>query len=96
LSTCVEHTQCPKCAEKKDSWTLLKILSDRRSFVPIDYDIVPVHVNMGFDCTHVDLAKAAGCFCDVCREKWTAYSQKHLSRAVPIEEACASDDPLAR
>lgn len=32
----------------KDSLTLLKILWDRRKFVPVHYDIVAVHVDLGF------------------------------------------------
>jgi tRNA 2-thiocytidine biosynthesis protein TtcA len=36
----------------KDSLTLLKILQERRSFVPIKYDLVAVHVDMGYKCIH--------------------------------------------
>lgn len=36
----------------KDSMTLLKILDQRRSFVPIKYDLVAVHVDMGYKCIH--------------------------------------------
>lgn len=32
----------------KDSLTLLRVLNDRRSFVPIKYDILAVHVDLGF------------------------------------------------
>lgn len=32
----------------KDSLTLLKILNDRRAFVPIKYDIVAVHIDLGY------------------------------------------------
>ncbi|MCU0650672.1 MAG: hypothetical protein MUC52_00360 [Candidatus Omnitrophica bacterium] len=32
----------------KDSLTLLRVLSDRRKFVPIRYDLVAVHVDFGF------------------------------------------------
>jgi len=32
----------------KDSLTLLKVLNDRRKFVPIKYDIVAVHVDFGY------------------------------------------------
>jgi tRNA 2-thiocytidine biosynthesis protein TtcA len=32
----------------KDSLTLLQILSDRRKFVPISYDVIAVHVDFGF------------------------------------------------
>ncbi len=36
----------------KDSLTLLKILADRRSFVPVKYQILAVHVDMGYPCHH--------------------------------------------
>jgi tRNA 2-thiocytidine biosynthesis protein TtcA len=36
----------------KDSLTLLKILDQRRSFVPIKYRLVAVHVDMGYKCIH--------------------------------------------
>ena len=36
----------------KDSFTLLKILNQRRSFVPIKYDITAVHIDMGYRCIH--------------------------------------------
>ena len=36
----------------KDSLTLLKVLEDRRSFVPIKYEILAVHVDMGYPCHH--------------------------------------------
>jgi tRNA 2-thiocytidine biosynthesis protein TtcA len=32
----------------KDSLTLLKVLHDRRKFVPIKYDIVAVHIDLGY------------------------------------------------
>jgi len=32
----------------KDSITLLRILADRRKFVPIHYELVAVHVDFGF------------------------------------------------
>jgi tRNA 2-thiocytidine biosynthesis protein TtcA len=32
----------------KDSLTLLRILNDRRSFVPIKYSLVAVHIDMGY------------------------------------------------
>lgn len=32
----------------KDSLTLLRILNDRRSFVPIKYDILAVHIDLGY------------------------------------------------
>jgi len=36
----------------KDSLSLLKILQDRRSFVPVKYDLLAVHVDMGYHCVH--------------------------------------------
>lgn len=36
----------------KDSLTLLRILKDRQAFVPIKYDILAVHVDMGYPCQH--------------------------------------------
>ena len=36
----------------KDSLTLLKILEQRRSFVPIKYELIAVHVDMGYKCIH--------------------------------------------
>ncbi|MFH1398268.1 MAG: ATP-binding protein [Candidatus Omnitrophota bacterium] len=36
----------------KDSLTLLKILADRRSFVPVKYQIMAVHIDMGYPCHH--------------------------------------------
>jgi len=36
----------------KDSLTLLKILDQRRSFVPVKYDIIAVFVDMGYKCIH--------------------------------------------
>ncbi len=36
----------------KDSLTLLRILNDRRSFVPIKYELLAVHVDMGYPCHH--------------------------------------------
>jgi len=32
----------------KDSLTLLRVLNDRRSFVPIKYELVAVHIDMGY------------------------------------------------
>jgi len=32
----------------KDSLTLLRILNDRRKFVPIKYDVLAVHIDMGY------------------------------------------------
>lgn len=36
----------------KDSLTLLKVLSDRRRFVPIRYDLLAVHIDLGYPCQH--------------------------------------------
>jgi len=36
----------------KDSLTLLHVLNDRRKFVPIKYELLAVHVDMGYPCNH--------------------------------------------
>ena len=36
----------------KDSLTLLHVLNDRKKFVPIKYDLLAVHVDMGYPCHH--------------------------------------------
>jgi len=36
----------------KDSLVLLKLLSDRATFVPIKYEIVALHVDLGYKCVH--------------------------------------------
>lgn len=36
----------------KDSLTLLRILNDRKSFVPIKYEILAVHIDLGYPCQH--------------------------------------------
>jgi len=36
----------------KDSLTLLRILSDRRKFVPIKYELLAVHIDLGYPCQH--------------------------------------------
>lgn len=36
----------------KDSLTLLRVLNDRRAFVPIKYEILAVHIDMGYPCQH--------------------------------------------
>jgi tRNA 2-thiocytidine biosynthesis protein TtcA len=36
----------------KDSLTLLKVLLDRKQFVPIKYDLLAVHIDMGYPCQH--------------------------------------------
>jgi tRNA 2-thiocytidine biosynthesis protein TtcA len=39
----------------KDSLTLLRVLNDRRSFVPIKYELLAVHIDMGYPCQHPKL-----------------------------------------
>lgn len=36
----------------KDSLTLLRVLSDRMKFVPIKYELLAVHIDMGYPCQH--------------------------------------------
>ena len=36
----------------KDSLTLLRVLNDRRAFVPVKYDLLAVNVDMGYPCQH--------------------------------------------
>lgn len=36
----------------KDSLTLLRVLHDRKAFVPIKYDLVAVHIDLGYPCQH--------------------------------------------
>ncbi|MCM8797769.1 MAG: tRNA 2-thiocytidine(32) synthetase TtcA [Candidatus Omnitrophica bacterium] len=36
----------------KDSLTLLRVLYDRRKFVPIKYNLLAVHIDMGYPCHH--------------------------------------------
>lgn len=36
----------------KDSLTMLQVLQERRKFVPIKYDLLAVHVDMGYPCHH--------------------------------------------
>ncbi|MFH1198974.1 MAG: ATP-binding protein [Candidatus Omnitrophota bacterium] len=36
----------------KDSLTMLKVLKDRQQFVPIKYELIAVHVDMGYPCQH--------------------------------------------
>src|SRR3989338_7810189 len=36
----------------KDSLTLLRILSERRKFVPIKYELLAVHIDLGYPCQH--------------------------------------------
>ena len=39
----------------KDSLTLLQVLNQRRKFVPIKYDLLAVHIDMGYPCQHPKL-----------------------------------------
>lgn len=39
----------------KDSLTLLKVLDDRRRFVPIKYELLAVHIDLGYPCMHPKL-----------------------------------------
>jgi len=43
---------CVAVSGGKDSLTLLKMLQERRKFVPIKYDLLAVHVDMGYPCQH--------------------------------------------
>ena len=36
----------------KDSMTMLRVLHERRAFVPIKYELLAVHVDMGYPCQH--------------------------------------------
>lgn len=36
----------------KDSLTLLNVLNDRRKFVPIKYELLAVHIDLGYPCQH--------------------------------------------
>ncbi|MFZ5800062.1 MAG: ATP-binding protein [Candidatus Omnitrophota bacterium] len=39
----------------KDSLSLLHILNERRKFVPIKYDLLPIHIDLGYPCMHPKL-----------------------------------------
>jgi len=39
----------------KDSLSLLQILNDRRRFVPIKYDLLAIHIDLGYPCMHPKL-----------------------------------------
>jgi tRNA 2-thiocytidine biosynthesis protein TtcA len=41
----------------KDSLTLLHVMKERREFVPVHYDIVACHVDMGFEWVDTDLLR---------------------------------------
>lgn len=43
---------CVAVSGGKDSLTLLKVLLERRKFVPIRYDLLAVHIDMGYPCQH--------------------------------------------
>ncbi len=36
----------------KDSLTLLRVLNDRKKFVPIKYELLAVHIDLGYPCMH--------------------------------------------
>jgi len=36
----------------KDSLTLLRVLADRQKFVPIKYELLAVHIDLGYPCMH--------------------------------------------
>lgn len=42
----------------KDSLALLKVLSDRLSFVPIKYEVVACHIDLGYKCVNRDTLKS--------------------------------------
>lgn len=42
----------------KDSLTLLRVLHDRKKFVPIKYELLAVHVDMGYPCHHPKILSA--------------------------------------
>jgi tRNA 2-thiocytidine biosynthesis protein TtcA len=42
----------------KDSLTLLRVMKERLKFVPIDYEIIACHVDMGFDWVDTNLLRA--------------------------------------
>jgi len=41
----------------KDSLTLLHLLQERRKRVPIDYELIPVHIDLGFDSKRAEILK---------------------------------------
>jgi tRNA 2-thiocytidine biosynthesis protein TtcA len=41
----------------KDSLTLLHLLQERRKRVPIDYELIPVHIDLGFDSERAEILK---------------------------------------
>jgi tRNA 2-thiocytidine biosynthesis protein TtcA len=36
----------------KDSLTMLRVLNDRKRFVPVKYELIAVHIDMGYPCQH--------------------------------------------
>lgn len=42
----------------KDSLTMLHVLNDRRKFVPIKYELLAVHIDMGYPCHHPKILSA--------------------------------------
>lgn len=43
---------CVAVSGGKDSLTMLRVLNDRREFVPIKYELLAAHVDMGYPCQH--------------------------------------------
>jgi tRNA 2-thiocytidine biosynthesis protein TtcA len=43
---------CVAVSGGKDSLTLLRVLNDRKSFVPIKYELLAVHIDLGYPCQH--------------------------------------------
>ncbi|MBI4972269.1 MAG: tRNA 2-thiocytidine(32) synthetase TtcA [Candidatus Omnitrophica bacterium] len=43
---------CVAVSGGKDSLTLLRVLNDRRKFVPIKYELLAVHIDLGYPCQH--------------------------------------------
>jgi len=43
---------CVAVSGGKDSLSLLKLLNEKKRFVPIKYDLLAVHIDMGYKCIH--------------------------------------------
>lgn len=43
---------CVAVSGGKDSLTMLNVLNERKKFVPVKYDLLAVHVDMGYPCQH--------------------------------------------
>lgn len=56
----------------KDSLTLLKQLYDRRAFVPIDYEVQAVHIDLGYQCVNKERLR------DFLKEKGYPFEIKKL------------------